>query len=109
MAELPNCEAVLAQFNQLMEELLSGHMDRSAFQGWEMEILLDIERCGLSKSTWDKLLRRYQRAVQRHLENGARLPLKFSEFLGTVKARKPQRKPAASERFADFRFKTATH
>lgn len=109
MAELPNCEAVLAQFNQLMEELLSGSMDRSAFQGWEMEILLDIERCGLSKSTWDKLLRRYQRAVQRHMEKGARLPMKFSEFRGSLKARKPQRKPAAAEQSTNFRFKTATH
>ena len=85
---LPDSDAVLAQFNRLIQELLRGSMNRNTFRPWEVELLLDIEACNLRDSSRRETLRRYQRAVQRHMEKGARLPLKLSEYLQAVKAKK---------------------
>jgi hypothetical protein len=95
---LPDSDAVLAQFNRLIQELLRGNMHRNTFRPWEVELLLDIEACNLRDSSRRETLRRYQRAVQRHMEKGARLPLKLSEYLEAVKAKKttPKADPAAS-------------
>ena len=94
---LPDSDAVLAQFNRLIQELLRGNMHRNTFRPWEVELLLDIEACNLRDSSRRETLRRYQRAVQRHMEKGARLPLKLSEYLDAVKAKKkgPKADPAA--------------
>ena len=94
---LPDSDAVLAQFNRLIQELLRGNMHRNTFRPWEVELLLDIEACNLRDSSRRETLRRYQRAVQRHMEKGARLPLKLSEYLDAVKAKKkaPKSDPAA--------------
>lgn len=90
-------DAVLAQFNRLIQELLRGNMHRNTFRPWEIELLLDIESCNLRDASRRELLRRYQRAVQRHMEKGARQPLKMSEYLESVKAkRQTLPTPAAS-------------
>jgi hypothetical protein len=85
---LPDSEAVLAQFNRLIQELLRGNMSRNTFRPWEVELLLDIEACNLKESGKRETLRRYQKAVQRQMEKGARLPLKLSEYLDNVKTKK---------------------
>ncbi len=85
---LPDSDAVLAQFNRLIQELLRGNMQRNTFRPWEIELLLDIETCALRDASRRETLRRYQRAVQRHMEKGARLPLKLSEYLESVKAKR---------------------
>lgn len=85
---LPDSETVLAQFNRLIQELLRGNMNRNTFRPWEIEVLLDIEACNLRDASRRETLRRYQRAVQRHMEKGARLPLKLSEYLEAVKAKR---------------------
>ena len=92
---LPDSDTVLAQFNRLIQELLRGNMHRNTFRPWEIELLLDIESCGLRDSSRRETLRRYQRAVQRHMEKGARLPLKLSEYLEAVKAKRNSRNAAA--------------
>ena len=94
---LPDSDAVLAQFNRLIQELLRGNMHRNTFRPWEVELLLDIEGCNLRDSSRRETLRRYQRAVQRHMEKGSRLPLKLSEYLDAVKAKKtkPKADPAS--------------
>lgn len=95
---LPDSETVLAQFNRLIQELLRGNLHRNTFRPWEVELLLDIESCGLRDGARRETLRRYQRAVQRQMEKGARLPLKLSEYLESVKAKRAARKPVAAER-----------
>jgi hypothetical protein len=85
---LPDHDAVLAQFNRLVQELLRGNMHRNTFRPWEIELLLDIEACNLRESAKRETLRRYQKAVQRHMEKGARLPLKLSEYLEAVKGKR---------------------
>jgi hypothetical protein len=85
---LPDGDAVLAQFNRLIQELLRGTMQRNTFRPWEVELLLDIESCNLRENNKRDTLRRYQKAVQRHMEKGARLPLKLSEYLAAVKAKR---------------------
>lgn len=85
---LPDSEAVLAQFNRLIQELLRGNMHRNTFRPWEIDLLLDIEACNLREASKRETLRRYQKAVQRHMEKGARLPLKLSEYLDAVKSKR---------------------
>ena len=85
---LPDSDAVLAQFNRLIQELLRGNIHRNTFRPWEIDVLLDIEGCSLRESAKRETLKRYQKAVQRHMEKGARLPLKLSEYLDNVKAKR---------------------
>ena len=85
---LPDSDAVLAQFNRLIQELLRGNMHRNTFRPWEIDLLLDIEACDLRESSKRETLRRYQRAVQRQMEKGDRLPMKLSEYLESVKAKR---------------------
>ena len=93
---LPDSDAVLAQFNRLIQELLRGNMHRNTFRPWEVELLLDIEGCSLRESSKRETLRRYQKAVQRHMEKGARLPMKLSEYLEAVKTKRGQNPPTAA-------------
>jgi hypothetical protein len=93
---LPDSDAVLAQFNRLIQELLRGNMHRNTFRPWEVELLLDIESCNLRESSKRETLRRYQKAVQRHMEKGARLPLKLSEYMDAVKAKRAAQTPASA-------------
>jgi hypothetical protein len=85
---LPDSDAVLAQFNRLIQELLRGNMHRNTFRPWEVELLLDIESCNLREASKRETLRRYQKAVQRQMEKGGRLPLKLSEYLDAVKSKR---------------------
>ena len=54
---LPDSDAVLAQFNRLIQELLRGNMHRNTFRPWEVELLLDIEACNLRDSSRRETLR----------------------------------------------------
>ena len=81
LVETLDSEALLNRFNRLMQELIRGNMNRNTFQPWEIEILLDIEMCNLREAVKRETLRRYQKAVQRSMEKGARTPLKLSEYL----------------------------
>mgnify|MGYP000947242297 CR=1 FL=1 len=85
---LPDSDAVLAQFNRLISELLRGNLNRNTFRPWEIEILLDIETCDFKDGNKRETLRRYQKAVQRHMDKGARLPFKLSEYLENLRARR---------------------
>lgn len=85
---LPDSETVLAQFNRLIQELLRGNVTRNTFRQWEIDLLLDIEACDLKSTARRETLWRYQKAVKRHMEKGARLPLKLSEYLENVKAKR---------------------
>lgn len=76
-----DAETILTQFNRLMSELLKGKLIRNTFRPWEIEILLDIQMCELKDGQKRETLRRYQRAVQRHMGKGSRTPLKLSEYL----------------------------
>jgi hypothetical protein len=69
---LPDADAVLAQFNRLIQELLRGNMHRNTFRPWEIELLLDIETCNLRESTKRETLRRTKERYKRHMEKGAR-------------------------------------
>jgi len=88
LGTLPDSETVLAQFNRLVNELLKGSVNRNTFRPWEIEVLLDIEMCNLRDSNKRETLRRYQKANQRHMEKGARLPLKLSEYLEAQRQRR---------------------
>jgi hypothetical protein len=81
MSDTSERDAILAQFNLLMAELLEGEMRRGNFRPWEIDILLDIVSCNPCRSLKRRVLREYQNAVEAELKKGASLPLKFSEYL----------------------------
>lgn len=74
-------EARLVHFNRLMAELVRGRIQRTTFQPWEIEILLDIEACDLKDGNRRQVLKRYQRAANRYLDRGGRTILRLSEYL----------------------------
>lgn len=74
-------ETRLIQFNKLMAELVRGRIQRTTFQPWEIEILLDIEACDLRDGNRRQALKRYQRAANRYVDRGGRTMLKLSEYL----------------------------
>jgi hypothetical protein len=81
-------EVMLSQFNRLIQELLRGNITRNCFRPWEIELLLDIETCNLKDGSKRETLRRYQRVVQRQMEKGAPTPMKLSEYLNSLRARR---------------------
>lgn len=85
---LPDSEAMVAQFNRLIQELLRGNMHRNTFRPWEIELLLDIEGCNLRQANRRDVLRRYQKAVQKQMDKGGRIPMKLSQYLEGVRARR---------------------
>jgi hypothetical protein len=87
---VPDSDKILMQFNRLMQELLRGSMNRNTFRPWEIEILLDIEGCDLRDVSKRDILKRYQKAVQKQLDKGAPMPMKLSEYLAALKAKRMQ-------------------
>ncbi len=88
VGQYEDSEVLLAQFNKLIAELLKGSICRNTFRPWEIEILLDIETCNLRDGNKKETLRRYQRSVQRQMEKGAPSPMKLSEYLDGLKAKR---------------------
>ena len=72
---------MINRFNRLIKELLQGEVRRNAFQPWEVDLLMDLQSCGLTRSRREEALRRYQRTVMRQLESGQIPPVRFSEFI----------------------------
>ncbi|HYL35498.1 MAG TPA: hypothetical protein VEV17_06265 [Bryobacteraceae bacterium] len=93
-AETQDAEVVLHRFNKLLQELVRGTVNRNTFQPWEIEILLDIEACNLREAVKRETLRRYQKAVQRAMEKGARTPFTLSKYLQGKKSAVQKSPPA---------------
>jgi hypothetical protein len=91
---LPDTDALLAQFNKLIQELLRGSMNRNTFRPWEIEVLLDIDSCNLREANRREILRRYQKAVQRDLDRGSPTLMKMSEYLDRAKAKRARAEEA---------------
>lgn len=89
-------DAILAQFNRLMNELLRGKLIRNTFRPWEIELLLDIQMCDLKDGQKRETLRRYQRAVQRQMEKGSLSPMKLSDYLAANRAKRLTAEAAAT-------------
>ena len=106
MSEFLDRDAILAQFNLLMGELLQGGKGRATFRPWEIDILLDIESCNMSSSAKRQVLGKYQTAVQAELQEGAQLPMRFSEYLERQEGSRRQRKPARGASHAPAKPKT---
>ena len=74
-------EIVLSRFKLLMQDLLAGHWERTCFEPWEVDLLLDIDGCTLDRHHWRGILQRYRKAAERRLDSGLLPPLKLSEYL----------------------------
>ena len=83
-------ELMLNRFTRLINEILKGAIVRNTFQPWEVELLLDMQTCELEPRRRQEILRQYQRAVERQMENGPGPPMKLSEFLQVRMTRRPR-------------------
>ncbi|HOL70683.1 MAG TPA: hypothetical protein PLA43_12140 [Bryobacteraceae bacterium] len=72
---------MLTRFNRLMRDIENGASSRQCFQPWEVELLLDIEACGLDPAKKRRVLSQYANAARRRFEQGIPRPLKLSEYL----------------------------
>ena len=70
----------LASFSQLVQELITGSVRRHTFTPIELELLLDLQRSRLRKSSRPDALRRYLRAMNQHFAEQSSL-LRFAAFL----------------------------
>jgi hypothetical protein len=82
----------LAQFNNLIHELIQGGPKRTVYQPWEMELLLDFGTCRLRRSARTEVLRRYQRLVQQYFLRGNYAFPAPSNFLADERARRNRAK-----------------
>ena len=87
--DLVQLELMLNRFNRLMNEIVRGAIVRNTFQPWEVEILLDMEQCGIEPRRRQDVLRQYQRAVEKQLATGPGPPMKLSEYLQLRMTRRP--------------------
>jgi hypothetical protein len=85
----------LAQFNNLIQELIQGGPKRTVFQGWEMQLLLDFGTCRLRQSAREETLKRYQRMVQQYFLRGQYAFPPPSNFLAEERARRNRARAAA--------------
>jgi hypothetical protein len=88
--ELIDQEVMLNRFNRLIGEVMRGALARNSFQLWEVEILMDLENCQVERRRRLDILRQYQKAVERQMENGPGPPMKLSEFLKIRASRREQ-------------------
>ena len=86
----------LAQFNNLMEELMHGGPKRTVYQPWEMQLLLDFGTCRLRRSARVEALKRYQRLVQQYFLRGQYSFPPLSTFLTEERARRNKLRAAQS-------------
>lgn len=93
---------MLAQFNNLIQEVASGQMHRNVFEPWELDLLLDIESCCVRQSSRAGLLRRYQRAAASMANTGATPILRFSDFLADLRKRRNRGKASVAVASAGY-------
>lgn len=84
---MPDTSQLLLRFNRLMRDVENGAATRNCFLPWEVELLLDLDACGLPSTDRRKVLARYRRAARRRLERGSQ-PMKLSEYLRECAARR---------------------
>jgi len=82
-------------FNQLVQELITGTVQRHVFTQWELELLLDLQICPIRKCARAEVLRRYLKAVQHHFtEHGSSL-LRLSAFVEQENQQKTSSQPVS--------------
>jgi hypothetical protein len=91
----PSDGSELASFNQLVQELISGTVQRHVFTQWELELLLDLQTCSIRKCARADVLRRYLKAVQQHFAENASTLLRLSAFVEQESHRPPPAREAS--------------
>jgi hypothetical protein len=80
-------EVILPRFNRLMQDVIKGSFQRTSFEPWEVELLLDIQGCVSEVETRRDLLKRYQKAVQKQLGRRGQRPMLLSEYVESLRSR----------------------
>ena len=78
------------RFVRLVNELVRGCITRTSFQPWEVEILIDLESHNMKPRQRMEILRRYQKAMEKQIEEGSGPPITLTEFLQVSTTRRPR-------------------
>jgi hypothetical protein len=71
-----------SRLHGLIAELLQGHIRRTYFQPWEVDLLLDIDQYEMPAGLRTRMLRRYERfAAKALVEAEHPVPIRFSDYL----------------------------
>lgn len=84
----------LGSFDALVGELICGGPKWSSFQPWEMQLLLDLSTCRISRSRRTQVLLQYQQYVRKEIRKGRSASL-LSVFL--EKTRKTKKSIATND------------
>ncbi len=87
--ELVGRELMFNRLRKLIIQLVQGRIERTEFQPWEVEILVDISECELDRRKWGITLHQYLKSVRRQLDAGPGPPMKLSEYLQRRLTRRP--------------------
>ncbi len=93
----PTGDCMLTRFTGLMKTVVKGNWQRNAFEPWELELLLDIFEHGEEMQRHRNLLARYQKAVEKRLSSHREMPMKLSEYLASLEARRRVRHQSEEE------------
>jgi hypothetical protein len=91
----PTERSDLMSFNQLVQELISGTVQRHVFTQRELELLLDLQTCSIRKCARADVLRRYLKAVQQHFTGDASNLLRLSAFVEQESQQRTSSRPVA--------------
>jgi hypothetical protein len=102
--DLVELELMRNRFKRLVGEVARGVLARNTFQPWEIEILLDMEKCPLNGRRRLDILRQWERAVERQMATGPGPPMKLSEYLAERRAGEdPQAEVSSNTRLPTMR------
>ena len=87
--DLVEAERKLNRFRRLLGEVIQGSVRRTAFEPWEVEILLDLEACQIEPKRRHEISLQYLRCVEKQMETGPGPPMRLSEFLQRKNTRRP--------------------
>ncbi|MEP7362280.1 MAG: hypothetical protein ABI972_03425 [Acidobacteriota bacterium] len=73
--------AMASRFHRLMGSFISNNLNRTVFQRWEIELLIDIEACQMERRVTMRMFAEYRKAAHKQLVESGGAPMQLSEYL----------------------------
>ena len=73
--------AILSRFDRLIRPLFVNNLQRTAYQLWEVQLLIDIADCQLAGRVPKRTFDGYCKAARQQVEDTGQPPMLLSEYL----------------------------
>ncbi|MEP7366191.1 MAG: hypothetical protein ABI972_23280 [Acidobacteriota bacterium] len=80
-ASLVDGAAIASRFHRLMGSFISNNLNRTVFQRWEMELLIDIASCQMERRVTIRMFGEYRKAEHQRLATMGGPLMLLSEYL----------------------------